>query len=131
MNTTEGYWNFGKGPHKLVDSDKRLSAEAFRKREMEWMADVTGGYNLIWDVSHSWMTHMKHTVERTLTILTGQHLTRGVERAREIFTEIRALPAHFDAVIRVSMTSAERTKPWDISPVTSLPDCQASLATEL
>ena len=130
MSATEECWNFEEGPHKLVGSDKRLSAEAFREREMEWMVDVTGGYNLIWDVSRSWMTHMKHAAERTLAILTGQHLTRGVDRAREIFTELRALPAHFDAVIRIPMPSSEKTKPWDTSPVTSLIDCQVSLATE-
>lgn len=85
---------------KLVSSDRIPSYENFKLCNLECIVDATGYYNCIWDVSSSWMEHLKASAKRTLTFLQRDELQITPE---EVFINQLPLKAEFDVVVEVKL----------------------------
>eukprot|EP00210_Caulerpa_lentillifera_P005977 g5712.t1 len=89
---------------KLDGSDQLPSYECMKSLNMECFLDVTGYYNCTFDVSSSWMEHLKATAKRTLALLQKDQFH---SITHEVFNKRLPLRGEFDSVVEVELEAVE------------------------
>lgn len=125
---SEERWNFVRGPHELLPDDAKLNADDFEVIGMEFVVDVTGGYNLAWDVSSSWMKHLKASIKQTISVFASEKIASGKAIARNLFDVTLPLVAQFDSVIEIDISKETNTAVCDVPLFRSLNDGMLSMS---